>query len=182
MASATVCIYGASVHAFVNQTPNCIYGSKVFDAILLGMQQTHCTVTRSQSARSVCFIWNFWGVRGVVVPIIHAVGIFYNAQLASGCHCRQQMSKFARYHLLATHFHQHSGATGPMTAWCECRAYDSSLDFPTPTERHVYPTVLERAPVPMQAALRPLLPASAFQPRLSAPAVASGKLRGVPVG
>ena len=128
------------------------------------------------------FHLEFWGVQGVAVPNILAVGIFHNAQLASGCHCRQQTYDFARYHLLATHLHQHSGATGPMTAWCECRAYDSSLDFPTPTERHVYPTVLERAPVPMQAALRPLLPASAFQPRLPAHAVASGKLPGVPAG
>lgn len=80
------------------------------------------------------------------------------------------------------HFHQHSGDTDQVTSQCEYRAYDSSLDFPTPTERHVYPTVLDRAPVSMQAALRPLLPASAFKPPLAAPATGNGKLRGVPVG
>lgn len=85
------------------------------------------------------------------------------------------------HHLAAT-LHQHAGDTGSMTSRCECRAYDSSLDFPTPTERHVYPTVLDRAPVPMQAVLRPLLPASAFKPRLAAPAIGSGKLRGMPAG
>ena len=47
-------------------------------------------------------------------------------------------------------------------AW-SCRAYDSSLDFPTATERRVYPIVLDRAAWPVRSALRPLLPPSAFQ-------------------
>ena len=62
------------------------------------------------------------------------------------------------------------------------RAYDSSLDFPTATERHVYPTVLERAPLPMRTAIRPLLPASAFTPRLAPPGIGSGKLRSMSSG
>ncbi len=62
------------------------------------------------------------------------------------------------------------------------RAYDSSLHFPTATERHVYPTVLERPPLPMRTAIRPLLPASAFTPRLKPPGIGSGKLRSVPSG
>ena len=66
--------------------------------------------------------------------------------------------------------------------WLNPRAYDSSLDFPTATERHVYPTVLERPPLPMHIAIRPLLPASAFQPRLAPPGIGSGKLRSMPSG
>ncbi|KAL0028702.1 hypothetical protein WJX79_000762 [Trebouxia sp. C0005] len=62
------------------------------------------------------------------------------------------------------------------------RAYDSSLDFPTATERHVYPSVLERPPLPMRTAIRPLLPASAFTPRLAPPGIGSGKLRSTPSG
>ncbi|DBA83915.1 TPA: hypothetical protein ACH3X1_006417 [Trebouxia sp. C0004] len=62
------------------------------------------------------------------------------------------------------------------------RAYDSSLDFPTATERHVYPTVLDRPPLPMRTAIRPLLPASALQPRHSPPGIGSGKLRSVRSG
>ena len=69
------------------------------------------------------------------------------------------------------------------TAWlCVCRAYDSSLDFPTATERRVYPIVLERAAWPVRSAVRPLLPPSAFQTPLAAPLAGSGQLRKAPSG
>ena len=74
-----------------------------------------------------------------------------------------------------------------------CRAYDSSLDFPTATERHVYPVVLARQSLPTRSAIRALLPPSAFAPRIPDTAAAttaadaaadtgSPRIRSVPSG
>ena len=78
-------------------------------------------------------------------------------------------------HFTAAHFHKYGAS-------CSCRVYDSSLDFPTATERHVYPIVLDRAAQPLRVAIKPLLPASALGPRLAPPAFGSRKIRSVPSG